>query len=184
MVLPPYLAEIAPPAYRGRLVTSLNILITGGQVVAYLIDAAFANVTEGWRWMFGLGAVPAILQLLLSFSIPESPRYHLKVGKVAAARKTLKLLNPKLSSAKLQAKIEEIQMEVGAEQEGGGGSRRVESSKKEQFSQMWTDKASRRALIVACGLQLFQQLTGCVETSSRLFSPFLSLTTPLLASTP
>jgi SP family myo-inositol transporter-like MFS transporter 13 len=159
MILPAYLAEIAPPAYRGRLVTSLSILITGGQVVAYLIDAAFANVREGWRWMFGLGAVPAILQLLLSFSIPESPRYHLKKGKVAAARKTLKLLNPKLSPARLQRKIEEIQREVGAEEEGV---KRRESSKKEQFALIWHDRASRRALVVACGLQLFQQLTGSV----------------------
>ena len=46
--------------------------ITGGQVVAYAIDAAFANVHKGWRWMVAIGALPAALQFIFLFFLPES----------------------------------------------------------------------------------------------------------------
>lgn len=48
------------------------VMITLGQVIAYGIDAGFANVHGGWRWMVGLGAVPAGLQLIFLFFLPES----------------------------------------------------------------------------------------------------------------
>ena len=51
------------------------VAITGGQVIAYGIDAAFENTHGGWRWMVGLGAVPAGLQFLFLFFLPESREY-------------------------------------------------------------------------------------------------------------
>lgn len=52
---------------------TLNVaMITFGQVVAYGIDAGFANVGGGWRWMVGLGAVPAGIQFAFLFVLPES----------------------------------------------------------------------------------------------------------------
>lgn len=42
------------------------------QVIAYGIDAAFENVSGGWRWMVGLGSVPAGLQAIFLFYLPES----------------------------------------------------------------------------------------------------------------
>lgn len=51
----------------------LNVVaITGGQVIAYGIDAAFENTHGGWRWMVGLGAIPAGLQFIFLFFLPES----------------------------------------------------------------------------------------------------------------
>ncbi|GAA5873138.1 hypothetical protein JCM8547_006802 [Rhodosporidiobolus lusitaniae] len=159
MVLPVYLAEISPPAYRGRLVASTIVLVTGGQLVAYIVGAVFAGVEHGWRWIFGLGTVPAIAQLLLSFTMPESPRFDLRRGRVAKARKTLRLLYSKASGAHVQRNIEVMQAEVGdEEQERAVGGK--EASKLEQLASLWKDRASRRALVVACGLQMFQQLTG------------------------
>ena len=48
------------------------VMITLGQVIAYGIGAGFANVRGGWRWMVGLGAVPAGIQFLFLFFLPES----------------------------------------------------------------------------------------------------------------
>jgi MFS transporter, SP family, solute carrier family 2 (myo-inositol transporter), member 13 len=61
MVVPLYIAEIAPTNVRGRMIGLNNMSITGGQVVSYGIGAAFAHVPHGWRYMVGLGAVPAII---------------------------------------------------------------------------------------------------------------------------
>ena len=48
------------------------VMITFGQVIAYAIGAAFETMHGGWRWMVGLGAVPAALQLMFLFILPES----------------------------------------------------------------------------------------------------------------
>lgn len=76
-VTPLYLAEIAPPATRGAVVTTNSIAITGGQLIATVVDAALADVPSGWRWMLGLGAVPAAVQLLglALLGLPESPTW-------------------------------------------------------------------------------------------------------------
>lgn len=44
MVLPAYIAEVAPAAVRGQLITTLIVLITGGQVLAYLVGFAFFHI--------------------------------------------------------------------------------------------------------------------------------------------
>ena len=51
------------------------VMITLGQVIAYAIDAAFENLHGGWRWMVGLGALPAGLQFVFLFFLPESREY-------------------------------------------------------------------------------------------------------------
>ena len=52
------------------------LMITLGQVIAYAIGAGFFHVKSGWRWMVGLGAVPAGIQFLLLFFLPESRTFH------------------------------------------------------------------------------------------------------------
>lgn len=48
------------------------VMITLGQVIAYGIGAGFFHVKSGWRWMVGLGAVPAGVQLIFLFFLPKS----------------------------------------------------------------------------------------------------------------
>ncbi|KAK4049157.1 hypothetical protein OIV83_004324 [Microbotryomycetes sp. JL201] len=164
-VLPIYLAELSPAKFRGRIVASLVVLITGGQVLAYVVDACFFSTSHGWRYMFGAGAVPAVVQLLMAISsLPESPRFHLSRGWTGPARETLKMIHPTLSSDAIQAKIDRIQAETAAaEHEGLLGLGHVGSLKDVKeglMSKIWRDRASRRAVILACGLQFFQQATG------------------------
>ena len=81
LIAPMYIAELAPGHLRGRLVTILVGFITGGQVVAYLIGWVFSTLPAGWRWMVGLGALPAIVQLVLIACMPESPRWLAKADR-------------------------------------------------------------------------------------------------------
>ena len=55
MIVPLYIAEVAPSKYRGRMIGLDNMSITGGQLISYGIGAAFAQVNHGWRYMVGLG---------------------------------------------------------------------------------------------------------------------------------
>ncbi|OJT10674.1 Myo-inositol transporter 1, partial [Trametes pubescens] len=88
-VAPLYIQELSPTRLRGRMVVVNVVMITGGQVVAYGIDAAFANVHGGWRWMVGLGALPAAGQAFFLFFLPESPRIMIRRDNMQAARETM-----------------------------------------------------------------------------------------------
>ncbi len=75
---PMYIAEIAPPAWRGRLVGFFQVNIVVGILLAYvsnfLIGSLHLGATE-WRWMLGVSGIPAILFLIMLFFIPRSPRW-------------------------------------------------------------------------------------------------------------
>ena len=63
MVVPVYLAESSPESMRGAIVT-LNILfVTGGQFFAYCCAIFLQNVKYQWRWILGISAIPAIIQV-------------------------------------------------------------------------------------------------------------------------
>ncbi|WAL97158.1 MFS transporter [Streptomyces sp. Je 1-369] len=71
-LVPLYLAEVAPPRLRGRLITVNQILLTAGILVSYLINLWFAD-DANWRAMFGAGLIPSVLMLVGLFFVPESP---------------------------------------------------------------------------------------------------------------
>ena len=73
---PLYISEMAPPKLRGALVTLNQLAITTGILLAYVVDAVFAP-SDGWRIMFGFGALPAIVLGLGIATLPESPRWLL-----------------------------------------------------------------------------------------------------------
>ena len=83
---PMYIAEVSPPAIRGRMVSLNQMTIVLGILAAQVVNMLLArdtsnavsqawNVEWGWRWMFWAETLPAALFLLLSFFIPESPVY-------------------------------------------------------------------------------------------------------------
>ena len=74
MCVPVYMAETSPEDIRGFLGASFQVMITLGQVTSALVDALFASVEHGWRYDFGLAAVPGVLLLVGFVFCPESPR--------------------------------------------------------------------------------------------------------------
>jgi len=83
-----YIAEIAPANIRGKLVSFNQFAIIFGMLVIYFVNYFIAKqgneewlITEGWRWMFFSGAIPAGIFLILLFFVPETPRYLAIQGK-------------------------------------------------------------------------------------------------------
>jgi sugar porter (SP) family MFS transporter len=72
------------------------------------------NGQTGWRWMFGVTAVPALLFFVGSLLIPESPRWLAKSGRIAEAKKVLSKIYP-VSGA--DAVLSEVQSTLGADDE-------------------------------------------------------------------
>ncbi|GMF60562.1 unnamed protein product [Phytophthora fragariaefolia] len=89
MTVPLYIAEVSPPSIRGQLVSLNNACVTGGQFFACVLDAVLANADNGWRYMLGLAAIPAFLQLLGFLALPETPRYLMSKGRKEEAWESL-----------------------------------------------------------------------------------------------
>lgn len=96
MASPLYIAEIAPAAWRGRLVAVNQLAIVSGMLLIYFINYGIARAgsltwdqSTGWRWMFASGALPSALLLGLLFLVPETPRFLLAKGRLAQAAKVL-----------------------------------------------------------------------------------------------
>ena len=72
---PMYIAEIAPPKWRGRLVGLFQFNMVFGILLAYFSNYVIAKMRLGaaeWRWEFGVAAAPAALDSLFCFSpFPE-----------------------------------------------------------------------------------------------------------------
>ncbi|KAI1804527.1 general substrate transporter [Daldinia bambusicola] len=191
-VTPLYIAELAPPAYRGMLVTMNVLSITAGQVVAYVIGWIFSEYghpSTGWRWMVGLGALPAALQCLLLLFMPDTPRWLVKVGKSADARLVIeKTLGYDPSSRRLiDSVVKDIEMELREEQ---GNSALTSSGGKngstwlKGWNELLNVPKNRRALVIACLLQGLQQLCGfnsLMYFSATIFT-MLGFSVPTLTS--
>ncbi|MCV7099434.1 sugar porter family MFS transporter [Mycobacterium palustre] len=104
VVVPVYVAESAPAAVRGSLLTAYQLMIVSGLIVGYLTGYALAG-THGWRWMLGLAVVPAILLLPLVFRMPDTGRWYLLKGRVDDARAALLRVEP---TADVDAELAEI----------------------------------------------------------------------------
>ena len=146
--VPVYIAELSPPAFRGRLVNITPFCITLGQLVSYLIAYSFSSRGD-WRTMLGLAAVPAFIQCVGVSAMPESPRYLVQIGRVREAVGVLRRVREGLVEEDVAAEIEAIR-------------KSVDEVKKEEVSvrDMWDVKEYRKSLIIAAGLHILQQFSG------------------------
>lgn len=173
-----YISELSPSPFRGRLVTVSSLFITGGQVVAYIIGWLFSTTPHGWKWIVGLGALPAALQCLTLGFMPETPRWLVKVNRKDAARRVLKQVYGVAANQQdklVEALLRRVEKEVLEEEEAASTRRAHDittpapkpgtlsaklATVHDGFSELVGVPSHRRALIIACMLQGFQQLCG------------------------
>ncbi|PCR91778.1 sugar porter family MFS transporter [Natrinema ejinorense] len=141
VVGPLYISEISPPKIRGSLVSLNQLTITSGILIAYLVNFAFAAGGE-WRWMLGLGMVPAAVLFVGMLFMPESPRWLYEHGRESDAREVL-------ARTRVETRVEDELREIKE-------TVRTESGTLRDLFEPWV----RPMLIVGVGLAAFQQVTG------------------------
>jgi SP family arabinose:H+ symporter-like MFS transporter len=120
---PMYIAEVAPAELRGRLVAMYQLAIVLGIVLAQVMNwliarplapgATWIEMREswdgqlGWRWMFGVTAIPAGLFLLALLVVPESPRWLAKKGQTERSLRILSRIGGEQYGAQVFAEVEE-----------------------------------------------------------------------------
>jgi SP family myo-inositol transporter-like MFS transporter 13 len=172
-VVPLYISELSPSPFRGRLVVVSTLFITGGQVIAYIVGWLFSERLHGWRWMVGLGAVPATVQFVVMCFLPETPRYLVKAGRRQQALQVLSRVYGGLaeSDGKLvNAVLKKVEREIEEEEDTAGlrgapgiaksGWKAKAERVQDNFAQLTIIGGNRRSLVIACMLQGFQQLCG------------------------
>ncbi len=150
LLVPVYIAELSPPRQRGALVSLNQMAILLGMVLAYLINAWIGRAGEGawllekgWRLMLGAQAIPALIFLVLSLVIPESPRWLLKRGHVDRARAVLQRLHGAVTA---ETELAEIRNAVAHEQAS--------------IAELFRGAKRRGIVVMAMVLALFQAITG------------------------
>jgi len=112
---PVYIAELAPPKLRGRLVGTFQIMIVVGILIAYLSNYLIGLMGFGaaeWRWQLGVAGAPALIFFGLLFGIPRSSRWLVTQSRIDEARQVLELMGTPDSEAELAEIRESFHMEL------------------------------------------------------------------------
>lgn len=149
---PIYLSEIAPKHIRGTMISIYQLMITIGILGSYcsntlfshLIDVGTISATVGWRWMFGVVAIPTAILFFCFLFLPQSPRWLNMVNRSAEAEETLVKLRGTREEA--QAENEEIKNSIQVKTNG--------------WSLLKNNSNFRRTVVLGILLQAIQQLTG------------------------
>lgn len=139
---PVYISELAPPKSRGTLIGLYQFALTLGIALADLVGYWLAG-QQSWRWMFGLGALPAALFLALIVTLPESPRWLLANDRSAEAESVLSSFTNE-SGVRLFLEDIRIALQIKAER---------------RWSELWRPTV-RKSLMIAVGFTVLQQVTG------------------------
>lgn len=147
--VPVFIAEIAGPSRRARLVSRNELMIVSGQLLAYVLSAVLAALlhTPGiWRYMLAIAMVPGILLLIGTFFVPPSPRWLASKGRFDEAQDVLEQLRDTKDAAKRE--VEEMKAQ---EKEAH---KRVAA--RDLLRQPWVLKL----LLIGVGLGFTAQFTG------------------------
>jgi sugar porter (SP) family MFS transporter len=114
ILAPMYIAEIAPPSIRGRMVSFNQLNIVVGISLAFFTNylilslgdseetwvEALGIAEHNWRWMLGLEAIPAVLYFFGLFLVPRSPRWLMMKGEYDEALRCMKLFRDEEAAKK------------------------------------------------------------------------------------
>lgn len=150
--VPIYLSETSPFRIRGTMTEGFHLMTMIGSMVAHLVNYGVKNWHQGWRLSLGLGAVPALVLLLGSIILPESPNSLIERGHLDKGRKVLEKLR---GTASVDAEFLDIQEATKVSQS---------ISQRQSWSKLRKRKY-RPILLVSILVPLFNQLTGATAVS-------------------
>lgn len=139
---PVYVSELAPPTSRGTLIGLYQFALTLGIALADLVGYWLA-AQHAWRLMFGLGALPAVLFVILILTLPESPRWLFAQNRISEAQSVLNVFTDEAGARLL---VDDIRSALKIKVE-------------KRWSALWSP-AVRYSLFIAVGFTVLQQVTG------------------------
>jgi sugar porter (SP) family MFS transporter len=150
LVIPMYIAEIAPSEKRGFLVSFNQFLIVTGIFLAFFSNKVIVGLIDDpdvvWRWMLGVAFLPSVLYFIFVFFIPESPRWLTRQDE---HEKSKDILKKTIGEHNLEVEYNKILISL----------EEAKKQKKATFAEVFS-KSMKLVLLIGFGLAFFQQITG------------------------
>ncbi|MGK3738038.1 MAG: hypothetical protein ACI90V_004885 [Bacillariaceae sp.] len=134
LTTPIYIAEVAIPNMRGRLVTVNTLMITFGQFFAGMVDGFFDYLLpeSGWRYMLGFAVIPSLIMFIGFLNLPESPRWLVGKGKYREA--FLVLVEYRESRDEAKTELKDIMESAAAAAAASSSSQQQQQQQQKQQS--------------------------------------------------
>jgi len=148
LIAPVYIAEISPPAIRGKMVSFNQLNIVIGISAAYFSNYFLLSTgVNNWRWMLGVETIPAVLYFIFLIVVPNSPRWLVGKGRINKAGQVLaKIGNEEYANGQLN----EIKQSLANKEEHDSLS---------LLKKLFSSKL-KTILFLTLGLAFLQQITG------------------------
>jgi sugar porter (SP) family MFS transporter len=160
IIAPMYIAEIAPPDVRGRMVSFNQLNIVIGISAAYFSNYLILSLGQSdlpwaqtlglgewnWRWMLGVEALPAIFYFFALLFVPESPRWLVMHNREKEALGIMEQVSGrKEAEAELEAVHASLEAEAGQQK----------APLRELFQ-----PAMKLVMTIGISVAILQQITG------------------------
>ncbi|MCY8233873.1 sugar porter family MFS transporter [Priestia endophytica] len=150
VTVPTYLAEVSPVERRGRMVTQNELMIVGGQLLAFTCNAVLGNMMADdvnvWRYMLAIASLPAVFLFIGMLRMPESPRWLISKGKNEEALTVLQKIRTRDQA---QIELDEVKGTVLKDS-------KLKQASLKDLSIPWI----RRIVFLGIGIAVVQQITG------------------------
>lgn len=151
VMVPSFLAEMAPVETRGRMVTQNELMIVSGQLLAFIFNAILGTTigqeaAHVWRYMLAIATLPAVILWFGMLIVPESPRWLASKGKIGEALRILKEIR---TQNRAEIELKEIEENLAQESE-------LQRATFRDLSIPWI----RRIVFIGIGIGVVQQVTG------------------------
>lgn len=150
VMVPTFLAEMAPVERRSRMVTQNELMIVTGQLIAYISNAYIGNTMgdtgNAWRYMLVIATLPALILWFGMLIVPESPRWLASKGKIGDA---LRVLQQVRTENRAKKELTEITSSIQKESE-------IKNATFKDLAVPWI----RRIVFIGIGIAICQQITG------------------------
>ncbi|MEN8229122.1 MAG: sugar porter family MFS transporter [Bacteroidota bacterium] len=145
---PMFISEIAPAKDRGKLAGMFQFNIVFGILIAYFSNYLFGTFIadeSAWRLMLGVEAVPALIYSVMTFMLPESPRWLIiHANKRSEGAAVFRQINPGMSEVEIESLVNEVESSAVITEKSSG---------------FWT-KRLRLPIMLAFLIAFFNQLSG------------------------
>ncbi|PCH66754.1 MAG: MFS transporter [Bacteroidales bacterium] len=145
---PLFISEISPAKDRGKLAGMFQFNIVFGILIAffsnYLIGTLVVDGTA-WRWMLGVEALPALVYAIMTFTLPESPRWLIThANKREEGANVFRKINPQMTEKEIETLVNDVENSV---------------RDKKKNTHFWTKRLSF-PILLAFFIAFFNQFSG------------------------
>eukprot|EP00250_Pteridium_aquilinum_P034510 c7681_g2_i1 orf=130-1323(+) len=154
---PMYIAETCPGEIRGTLISMKEVFIVLGMLLGYLVGYLAVDTVGGWRIVYGVAGPIALIMAVGVWWLPPSPRWILLCAR--KGKEAMDVAEEKAAASIRRLRGKDVDEDVVSHQMQETLQSLQLVNEEVSLSEIFKG-TSLKALVIGCGLVLFQQITG------------------------